>query len=352
MSATSGIVVSADLADKFAVAVSSTSVRFLKVLIRNESLVLDVSVDVSGSLDEDILQLQDILDDDVPAFLLVRLDDPSEWLAVYYVPDSAKVRDKMLYASTRNSLMKSLGSTHFVDSLFATSKADLTPEAYASHKRHVAAPKPLSAREQEMADIMAAERENGGGAYDGSRSRQNHLGAGVGLNWSPDVEDAVKELITGEGSRLVVINIDAMETLQLTSAADVSVDELSTALPSSEPSYAFFAWPHTHTSPPRREIVFIYSCPTSSPIKYRMVYSSGSSAVFQYAKSIIPSEGLASVFATRKIETSDPTELDELYLKSELSLDQGVTSSNPTPAETPEEKKAFAKPRGPGRRPR
>jgi hypothetical protein len=115
---------------------------------------------------------------------------------------------KMLYASTRNSLMKSLGSAHFTDSLFATSKADLTPEAYASHKKHVAAPKPLSAREQEMADIKAAERESGGGTYDGSRTRQNHLGTGVGLNWSPEVEDAVKELCTGESSRLVVIVSD------------------------------------------------------------------------------------------------------------------------------------------------
>ena len=81
---------------------------------------------------------------------------------------------------------------------------DLTPEAYASHKRHIAAPKPMSAREQEMADIRAAEREGGGG-YDGSRSRQNHVGAGVGLNWSSEVEEAVRELGIGDGSRLVVI---------------------------------------------------------------------------------------------------------------------------------------------------
>jgi len=82
---------------------------------------------------------------------------------------------------------------------------DLTPEAYASHKRHIAAPKPMSAREQEMADIRAAEREAGGGGYDGSRSRQNHVGTGVGLNWLPEVEEAVRELGTGNGSRLVAI---------------------------------------------------------------------------------------------------------------------------------------------------
>lgn len=110
----------------------------------------------------------------------------------------------MLYASTRASLLKSLGSTLFSDSIFATSKADLTPEAYASHRRHLAAPKPLSAREQEMADVRAAERE-GGVAYDGSRARASPIGTGVGLNWSEEVEDAVKKLGEGDGCEVAII---------------------------------------------------------------------------------------------------------------------------------------------------
>lgn len=40
--------------------------------------------------------MQSILEDNVPAYVLARLDDPpSEWLVVYYVPDTAKVRDKV-----------------------------------------------------------------------------------------------------------------------------------------------------------------------------------------------------------------------------------------------------------------
>lgn len=111
----------------------------------------------------------------------------------------------MLYASTRNGLTKSLGSTVFTDSLFATSKSDVTPDAYAAHKRHQTAPKPLSAREQEIADIRAAERE-AGASYEGSRVRQNHLGnQEVGYTWGKDAREAVGELRAGEGSRLVVL---------------------------------------------------------------------------------------------------------------------------------------------------
>lgn len=109
----------------------------------------------------------------------------------------------MLYASTRASLMKSLGSASFTDSIFATSKADLTPEAYESHRKHVSAPKPLSAREQEMATIRAAEAASS--SYEGNKARASPLSTGVGLTWTEDVENAVKQLGEGEDSGLVII---------------------------------------------------------------------------------------------------------------------------------------------------
>ena len=114
MSAYSGIGVTPELAEVFAAAVDSKSGRAIKVSIRDgkswfspvyistislshtESLVHDVSINVHGSFEEDLAALQDIVEDDIPVYLLVRLDDPSsDWLMIYYVPDSAKVRDKV-----------------------------------------------------------------------------------------------------------------------------------------------------------------------------------------------------------------------------------------------------------------
>lgn len=98
--------------------------------------------------------------------------------------------------------------------------------------------------------------------------------------------------------------------------------------------------------------VFIYSCPSSSPIKHRMVYSSGASAVFTHAKTILPPSTSAGSLASRKIETSDPTELGEAYLVAELGLDVGGDAEPGSGAATPrdEEKKPFARPKGPGRK--
>ncbi|KAF8654072.1 hypothetical protein AX16_003605 [Volvariella volvacea WC 439] len=349
MSTPSGISVSQDLASHFAAAIDSQSVRFLKIVIQNESLVYDRTININSTFEDDLALLQDeeILQDNTPAYVLARLDPPSsEWLAIYYVPDTAKVRDKMLYAATRASLLKSLGSTLFTDSLFATNKSDLTAEAYTAHKKHITAPQPLSAREKEMADVRAAE---GLGNYEGSRARANHIGTGVGLNWSEDVENAIRDLAQGLDSSVVVIKIDpSTETLILDSVSELNVDQLHTYVPHSDPSYVFFAWPHNYGVSPQREIVFIYSCPTESPVKNRMLYSSGSSSVFQTAKSLFSESTHRSRLASRKVETSDPNELTEACLRAELGLVDENTSAVGTDAR--EEKKGFARPKGPARR--
>lgn len=178
----------------------------------------------------------------------------------------------MLYASSRASLLKSLGSTVFTDSIFATSKADLTADAYQAHLRHLAAPKPLSAREQEIADVRAA--ENTSASYEGSRARASHV-APVGFKWAPEVEQAIVELVRSDSSAIVVMvscflilpgrrnqcgltsvqTVDPQtETLLLKSRSEITIDQLSSSIPRDEPTYALFAWAQTHTSPPSREL--------------------------------------------------------------------------------------------------
>ena len=203
---------------------SKSTVRFIKVVISNETLVPAATIPPSGTFQQDLDKLVDVLEDNVPAYILARTDKPgSEWLAIFYVPETSKIRDKvrlyttlktgtliatkpqMLYASTRNSVTKSLGSTHFTDSIFATSKNDVTGDAYARHLRSLAAPKPMSQREKDLAEMAEAERQ-AADAYQGSSARKNHLsGAVVGFTWSPDVEEALKQLAVEESSKLLVV---------------------------------------------------------------------------------------------------------------------------------------------------
>lgn len=71
--------------------------------------------------------IEEYLDTTTPAYIFVRLDEKNstneyKWLFLCYVPDHAKVRDKMLYASTRATLTRELGDYRFVDSIYGTEK--------------------------------------------------------------------------------------------------------------------------------------------------------------------------------------------------------------------------------------
>ncbi|KAH9945940.1 actin depolymerizing protein [Epithele typhae] len=351
MSAPTGIAISPELASAFSDAVSSSNIRFLKISIQNETLVPNGAYPPSGRFEQDLDRLAEILEEDEPAYVLVRTDETqSDWLAVFYVPDNAKVRDKMVYAATRNTVTKGLGAAHFSDNIFATSKSDVTSEAYSKHRQHLAAPKPMSEREKEIEEVKAAEREAGGRNYEGSRARASHVGERISMEWTSEVEGAMKALGTSDDYHLVVLNINpATEAIQLTSASTIDISQLASSLPTSDPCLAYFAWPQSYTSPSSRLVVPIYSCPPSSAVRHRMLYSSAVLTVVKQVKDLLAAERSSSILAARKIETSDPAELDEAYLVSSLGLSDTTAAASALPA-TDGDKKPFARPKGPGRR--
>ena len=73
-----------------------------------ESLVPELSIEIKGSFQEDLLYLQgeDVLPKDLSAYILAKLDAPSlDWMIVSYVPDNAKIRDKVrLYIPMMTSI--------------------------------------------------------------------------------------------------------------------------------------------------------------------------------------------------------------------------------------------------------
>ncbi|KAI0341776.1 actin depolymerizing protein [Trametopsis cervina] len=340
MSASSGITVSPELANAFGDAVNSQAVRFLKVSIRNESLVADRSEPPSGTFEEDFDKLGDLLEENVPAYVLVRLDSPpTDWLAVFF----------MLYAATRTSLTRSLGSAPFKDTLFATTKDEVTFSAYEKHRASLNAPKPMSAREREMDEIRKAESKSA--SYEGSRARTTHVHEEVGLGWPDDAKNAVAELGNGEASKLVILTIDpATETLQLHTASDIEADHVGSTLLPSDPCFAFFAW----AQPSRRDIVFIYSCPSRSSVRVRMLYSSSAVSVSRAAGRLL--DGGSTKLLSRRIETSDPAEIDEAFLVSDLesvlekTAPQTAGQGSSGTAVAADNKPAFARPRGPARK--
>ncbi|KAJ1915222.1 Twinfilin-1 [Mycoemilia scoparia] len=122
---------------------------------------------------EDMDKIPDILEDDKPCYILVFLEDADQsgadeepnsnnnWLFCTYVPDSAPVRLKMLYASTRATLSRNLGESFFVDSLYGTVKSEFGADGYIKHRKSVEASAPLTQKEQERKFQEEQEKQAG-----------------------------------------------------------------------------------------------------------------------------------------------------------------------------------------------
>lgn len=94
------------------------------VLSKETELVDVVAVPASGSWESDFGAISAQLEATESCYILYRLDSSNnlghEWVLITYVPDKAKVRQKMLFSSTKASLKMSLGGGRFAQEIHAT----------------------------------------------------------------------------------------------------------------------------------------------------------------------------------------------------------------------------------------
>ncbi|KAG9305488.1 hypothetical protein G9A89_006458 [Geosiphon pyriformis] len=329
----SGIKESKELADLFANAVKTRKLRIIRVSIVNESLVPNGTIEAGDDWVSDYAKVLSFLEEKIPAYILFRLDSKSstgnfEWLFLCYVPDLAKVRDKMLYASTRATLTRDLGDNYFVDSIYGTVANDFTYEGYLKHKKHQLADAPLTEREKELAEIKIAEVNSFS-----SSTRKSHA-AGVSFPIADEALVALKQLGSADRTHnLVQLVVDTIgEKFELSSSDNIGVDQLAAVLPVDAPRFSFFAYNYSHNGQEFDSIVFIYTCPSTSKIRERMLYSSSRASIISIA------EKEASLEIVKKLETNDPKDLNESFLLNELhpKKDIGI--------------KKFDRPKPPGRR--
>ena len=96
----------------------ASTTRSLTVRVSEESLVLGTVIDKVGNDSEDFNNLKDILDSKTASIILFCLDNKSselkkEWILIAWIPEMCKVREKMLYSSSREDLKRFLGIGYF-----------------------------------------------------------------------------------------------------------------------------------------------------------------------------------------------------------------------------------------------
>jgi len=123
----------------------------------------------------------------------------------------------------------------------------------------------------------------------------------------------------------------ASETLELATSSQTPISSISTAISQNEPRFSFYRYTHTHAGSTESPILFIYTCPSGSKIKERMVYAASSRSAVQMA------ETEAGLKIDKRIEASDPSDVTEESVQGDLHPRVEV-------------KKAFERPRRPGRK--
>jgi len=285
MSHSSGIPVSDSLRNSFGSSISSNNKRLFKVQIDNEQLVEITSLPANGGHEEDLGLIPSLLEVDKPCYIIFRLDSPTAQFALFcYVPDKAKVKEKMLYASTRSNLKQQLGLNYFVDEVFGTVKNDFSVEGYRHHCQSKKSEAPLTEQEQTKKNELESAP-----IYSGGQTTYVH---GVAFPVEKRATDAISALLKGQ-KNYVQIAIDCdNEKVVLDHDGNVDIGGLLEKISPEEPRFHFFAWTHDFEGSQVTSNIFIYSSPDgsngtkSAPVKMRMLYSSSKANVGDIVKSV------------------------------------------------------------------
>lgn len=176
----------------------------LQISIAKEELIPSASVPASGDFDSDFSLLSSQIEPDTPAYLLYRLDLPVASFILYsYVPDTSPVRAKMLYASTRATLVRFLTPARLATTIHASLPDELTASAYKAHLRHLEAKKPMTEREEEIERLKVLEEQTANQPQEANPL----FGEGKGRSgWTEEASAAVEDFAkssSGAAVRLV-----------------------------------------------------------------------------------------------------------------------------------------------------
>ncbi|TIA88531.1 hypothetical protein E3P99_02558 [Wallemia hederae] len=289
MSVNSGIQPTAALAREFEAANAfGSSVRCVKVEIVDEELRSTQSTEIRGDEKEDYSNLYKILSSDIPAFLLFKQDN-KKFRIIHYAPETASIKLKMVYSSSRAGLEKHLGSQFFIKTDFVDDIKQFSDDAEApSHPFNVIkeSDKPYSEKEKRLNEIDDLIK---------SSSSLSKVTQSIKFGWNEDVTQALNGIVNGEHN-FVQCAIDMKtETIILESTKSVELSAVRDNISTEEPRYTLYKLSSG-------EYIFIYTCPPKSNIRSRMLYSSSANNLPSSIQSAF------SIAVKKKFETNDPAE--------------------------------------------
>jgi twinfilin len=208
----------------------------VKISIADETITLDSIINCQSSPQEDFDgPLRDSLVESDASLVVFCMDvrnttQPTKWILLAWVPDNCRVRDKMLYSSSREDLRKSLGLGYFTGEYYANSKSDLTWEQLVQYSSRDRTDGPLTVKEQLILEEKVTTLFNCFGLYlipffkamthvESNTTKASAMGA-LPFSLSDDVVASLSRLGAGEVN-WVEMYLGQGETVQLAGAKGV-----------------------------------------------------------------------------------------------------------------------------------
>lgn len=343
MATQSGITASQELLDSF----KSLQNGALIVTLNSDStqLVPDPSYSLPSSTDLELVfkSLHDYFEAQFPSpGYAVISKSKGDFIFVSFIPDSAPIRQKMLFASTKNTLLQQLGSSNFgTKNILALTEVDELSLPHYEHLIQSLTDSLLTADERVVAQINAVQNLNLGTSGSFKQELPSmHTSplpspSGSALLFKIDSK-LESELLSDWSSKLVVIRIDKeSETLELVSSSSgVAVSGLISSLESAvsdseaSPIYALFGYDDG-------KVAFIYLCPSGSKVKDRMLYAANKQGFISHLKA----DHFKEIQLDAVLEVGDLDEIDISRLEKQDSASQKTSTAT-----------RFSKPKGPRRR--
>jgi twinfilin len=215
----------------------------------------------------------------------------------------------MIYASTKSQLKLEFGASYIKEEYNATQDDEMSLSGYLKNKAFMAAPTPLTQREEELKELRRAEVK-----ADVSVQSRAQMSSGINCPVSENAMRALKDMKDGKFNYLQ-FEIDLeKEQINISKTANINVNELKSQLPTDHARFHIFLFKHSFESDYQESFVFIYSMPGyKCSVKERMMYSSCKAPFVDTIQS-----GTMGIDIAKKIEIDDPEELSEENLLDEL----------------------------------
>lgn len=406
MSTQSGITISSQLNDAYK-NLSTNSALIIKISSDSTELIPDQIItgsDNTTSTTKDITILEPIFEKLTnqisqefphPSYIVISYNSNQYFIS--FIPDIAPIKQKMLYASTKNSLITSLGGNKLIKKFAWTELDELTLNYFLKSIDDDQGTNIKKEKEEELnslltEDEITLQKLNNLSLYsttnhhhhgfkkklpsmtndDGSTTGSGNADQDILYKFTPELTEQLQSIIENSSPEssndndnkksLISFNIDTTKELLTLKSIDTQIeinqliDTLNNHTSSRiSPQYILYNYQIG-------KLAFIYSCPSGSSVKDRMIYASFKNSLINHLNQLIKSTNIDDdIIIDKNIEVGDldEIELSQLQESNELIHDTNTNGNNNSSSNSLSSNNSslssknglkFNKPKGPRRR--